>query len=106
MSQYTVYRNTSPNSREQYPYFIGIQNELLSDIDSRVIMPISLLVNKNSQVKIITPVIEISNLKYVIMTKSITTLPKDRLKVSNIVCIKPEVHSSIVATMDLIISGI
>lgn len=106
MSQYTVYRNTSPKSREQYPYFINIQNELLSDIDSRIIMPITPLVKMNSQVRIITPIIEINNREYVIMTKSVTTISKNRLQPSNIVCIKPEIHSSIVAAMDLIITGI
>ncbi|MFU9003228.1 CcdB family protein [Proteus sp. TSJ240517] len=57
MSQYTVYRNKSLKSKEQYPYFIDIQNELLSDIDSRVIIPITQLSYKNSQVEILTPII-------------------------------------------------
>ena len=43
MSQYTIYRNKSLKSKEQYSYFIDIQNELLSDIDSRVIIPITQL---------------------------------------------------------------
>lgn len=106
MSQYTVYRNKSLKSKEQYPYFIDIQNELLNDIDSRVIIPITQLSYKNSQVEILTPVIEIDNQKYVVMTKSITVVAKNKLRTADIVCIKPEIHTAIVSAMDMIISGI
>lgn len=106
MSQYTIYRNKSLKSKEQYPYFIDIKNELLSDIDSRVIMPITQLSHKNSQIEILAPVIEIDNQKYVVMTKSITTVAKSKLRTVDIVCVRPEIHTAIVSAMDMIISGI
>ncbi|MEQ4924904.1 CcdB family protein [Proteus hauseri] len=106
MSQYTVYRNKSLKSRERYPYIIDIQNDLLGDFDSRIIMPIALLSDKNSQLKILTPVIEIDNQKCVIITKSVTTMAKSQLKIADIVCVIPDVHTEIVAAMDMIISGI
>ncbi|NHB88209.1 CcdB family protein [Photorhabdus tasmaniensis] len=48
-----------PKSRAQYPFIIDIQSDLLDDYDSRVIMPIALLSDKNSRVKTLTPVIKI-----------------------------------------------
>ncbi|WP_408068285.1 CcdB family protein [Xenorhabdus doucetiae] len=38
-----------------------MQNDLLDDYDSRVIMPIAPLSDKNSRVKTLTPVIDINN---------------------------------------------
>ncbi|MGV8002453.1 CcdB family protein [Photorhabdus temperata subsp. temperata] len=106
IAQYAVYRNKSPKSREQYPFIIDIQSDLLDDYDSRVIMPIALLSDKNSRVKTLTPVIKIKGDQYVIITKSVTTVAKSKLKAADIVCVMPGIHSDIMAALDTIVSGI
>ncbi|MCC8420414.1 MULTISPECIES: CcdB family protein [Photorhabdus] len=99
MAQYAAYRNKSPKSREQYPFIIDIQNGLLNDYDSRVIMPIALLSDKNSRVKALTPVIEIKGDQYVVITKSVITVAKSKLKAADIVCVMPGIHSDIMAAL-------
>ncbi|MBE8595070.1 CcdB family protein [Xenorhabdus sp. BG5] len=106
MTQYAIYRNRSSKSREQYPFIIDIQNDLLDDYDSRVIMPIAPISDKNSLVKTLTPVIEIKGNRYIVITKSVTTVAKSKLKAADIVCIMPGIHSDIVAALDTIVSGI
>ncbi|WP_114327577.1 CcdB family protein [Candidatus Colwellia aromaticivorans] len=44
MSQFDVYINPSKKSREAYPYIIDIQNALISDITTRIVIPLGMLV--------------------------------------------------------------
>ena len=69
-------------------------------------MPITQLSHKNSQIQILALVIEIDNQKYVVMTKSIAAVAKNKLRAVDIVCVRPEIHTAIVSAMDMIISGI
>ena len=41
MSQFTVYLNEDDSSKDTYPYFIDIQNSLLDDLNSRLVIPLS-----------------------------------------------------------------
>ncbi|NHB91190.1 hypothetical protein C5469_03235 [Photorhabdus cinerea] len=54
----------------------------------------------------ITPVIEIKGDRYVVITKSVTTVAKSKLKATDIVCVMPSIHSDIMAALDTIVSGI
>ncbi|QXX82533.1 MULTISPECIES: CcdB family protein [Providencia] len=106
MPQYAVYRNKSIKSKEQYPYIIDIQNNLLDDYHSRVIMPIAPQSQKNAQIKVLSPIITIHGIHHVIITKSITTVSKNKLKPNDLVCIIPSIHTKIISAVDMILSGI
>jgi toxin CcdB len=41
MAQYAVYVNRSPRTRQQYPFIIDIQSDLLDEYDSRVVMSLA-----------------------------------------------------------------
>ena len=43
MSQFTVYKNEDKATKKTYPYFLNIQNNLLDELNSRVVMPFSTL---------------------------------------------------------------
>lgn len=40
MAQFDVYPNPSPRSRADIPYLLDIQNDLLRDLDTRVVVPL------------------------------------------------------------------
>ena len=41
MAQWDVYRNPSPRSRDELPYLINVQSELLSGLGTRLVVPLS-----------------------------------------------------------------
>lgn len=41
MAQYDVYVNPSPASREQVPYLVDLQSDLLADLKTRFVMPLT-----------------------------------------------------------------
>ena len=40
MPQFSVYKNKNPKTRSSYPYLVDVQSDLLSDIGTRVIVPL------------------------------------------------------------------
>lgn len=40
MSQYDVYANPSPRSRDRVPYVVDVQSDLLSALPTRLVMPL------------------------------------------------------------------
>ena len=41
MAQFTVFENPSPSKRTIYPYLLDIQSELLNDLRTTVVIPLS-----------------------------------------------------------------
>jgi len=41
VAQYDVYPNPSPRSREQVPYVVDVQSDLLSALRTRLVMPLT-----------------------------------------------------------------
>ncbi len=42
MAQFTVCRNPNPQTRKMTPYLLDVQNDLLSELRTRVVVPLSL----------------------------------------------------------------
>jgi len=105
MSQFTVYLNDDDSSNDTYPYFIDIQNSLLDDLNSRLVIPLSKqsLLN-NISAKKLCPVLPINNDSLVLLTHQMTTVPKSILKTK---VISLESHRyEITDAIDFLISGI
>lgn len=43
MAQFDVYKNPSRNTKKVYPYLVDIQHELISDIATRIVIPLGKL---------------------------------------------------------------
>jgi len=41
MAQYDVYPNPSPRSRDEVPYLVDVQSDLLADLRTRLVMPLA-----------------------------------------------------------------
>lgn len=105
MKQFTVYKNRSRN-KQVYPYFIDIQTDMLSHLNTRLVMPLTQKTNSNSQIKTLTPVINIEQVDYVVLTTMITTTNEKNMKPEDIVIDASHLRDDIVAAIDLMILGI
>ena len=105
MSQFDVYTNPSKKSREAYPYIIDIQNALISDITTRIVIPLGRLNHfRNEQMDGLTPLIEYENEQYILLTPQITSIPSRLLK--NPVGSVELFRDKIIAAIDFAITGI
>lgn len=41
MSQFDVYENANPATRELYPYLVNIQSDVLSGLGTRIVLPLT-----------------------------------------------------------------
>jgi len=105
MSQFTVYLNEDDSSNGTYPYVIDIQNALLDDLNSRLVIPLSKQSSLNNiSAKKLCPVLQINNDSFVLLTHQMTTVPKSILK--TIVISLENNRYEITDAIDFLISGI
>ena len=105
MSQFTVYLNEDDSSNDTYPYFIDIQNSLLDDLNSRLVIPLSKPSSlDNISAKKLCPILQINNESYILLTHQMTSVPGSilRTKLISLESYRYEITDAI----DFIISGI
>ncbi|PWQ94600.1 CcdB family protein [Leucothrix arctica] len=105
MSQFTVYQNPNAASRKAYPYILDVQNSVIDELSTRIVIPLGRLNDFGSQqMKTLSPVVEHDGEKFVLLTSQITSIPLRLLK-------KPVgslsvMRSEIVSAIDFAITGI
>lgn len=105
MSQFDVYINPSKKSREAYPFIINIQNALISDITTRIVIPLGKINHfRNEQMDGLTPLIEYEDTQYILLTPQIASMPSRLLKhpVGSVASLRDD----IIAAIDFAITGI
>lgn len=81
MKQFTLYKNENKNSKKTYPYFVDVQSDLLNELNSRVVIPLSpksALHDMNA--KKLCPIITIDEELFVLLTHQMTSIPHSALK--------------------------
>ncbi len=105
MSQFDVYINPSKKSREAYPYIIDIQNVLIRDISTRMVLPLGKLSHfSNEKMDGLTPTIAYENEQFILLTPQISSMPTKFLK--NPVGSVESLRDEIIAAIDFAITGI
>jgi len=105
MSQYTLYKNENRNTKKSYPFFVNVQSDLLDDLNSRIVIPLSPLKMLNdNNVKKLCPIIEIENESFVVLTHQMTSVPKSILKKESISL--ESYRYEILGAIDLLLTGI
>jgi len=105
MSQFTLYENENKNSKKAYPYFVDVQNDLLDELNSRVVIPLSLYESLNkTNAKNLCPIIEIKKERCVLLTQQMTSVPRSILKKK--VTSLEKFRYEILGAIDLLITGI
>jgi len=105
MKQFTLYENENKSSKKTYPYFVDVQNDLLGELSSRIVIPLSLYTALNkTNAKKLCPVIEIKKEFFVLLTHQITSVPRSILKKK--VTSLEKFRYEILGAIDLLVTGI
>ncbi len=105
MPQFSLYKNEDNSSNEAYPYFIDIQSALLSDLNSRLVIPLSSHKTlNNTDAKKLCPVIHIDEGDFVLLTHQMTSVPNSILNTE--VASLESFRYEILGAIDMLISGI
>lgn len=105
MAQFTVHRNPEAGSRATVPFLLDVQSDLLSELGTRVVVPLyTAAAMKGRVTRTLTPQFEVEGRQVVMVTPQIAGIALKMLG--------PEAGSlaternTIVAALDLLITGI
>ncbi len=102
--QYDVYPNPSPKSRDQYPYLVDIQSDLLSALATRMLVPLaSHDMNQAAIPQRLCPTVPVAGKGYVLLPHQAAPLLKIQLK-KRVDNARDHAHA-IVDAMDAVIRG-
>lgn len=100
MAQFSVYRNPNIQSNQEYPYLLDIQNDLLSTMTTRVVIPLSKTLKP---VKHLNPIFQIEGNSIVLSVAEMAGVPVSMLE--NEITNLKEYHDEIINTIDFLING-
>lgn len=104
MPQFTVYKNNNRKTREQYPYLVDVQADLLEDMNTRVVIPLTSADTLHRPLKTLTPIISVEGESYIALTPQLAGIARSRLgePVTNV----HDQRTELINALDLLISGI
>ena len=78
MSQFDVHQNAISKSQD-IPFVLDVQSELLSDLETRIIVPMEAIPADHSAIKRLNPIFEIQGRRVILVPTEIATVPKTDL---------------------------
>ncbi len=105
MGQFSAYENPNPATRAQYPYLLDIQSDLLSELRTTIVIPVtpSKLAAPMSLTRL-NPTIIINGKKFTVMTQEIAGVDRNQLGAQAYDV--SSYRSDIIAALDFVLSGI
>src|ERR1700747_1088139 len=105
MSQFTVHENKNPATRSFVPFLLDIQTDLLSDLETRVVVPLRpVLALKGQTLKRLTPVFDVEGESFVMLPPELACIPRRELG-SPIAQLKHR-RAEILAALDFLVTGV
>lgn len=104
MPQFDVYRNRNPATRELYPLLLDVQADLLADLQTRVVIP---LTRSRALLKrplaVLMPIIRVSGEEHALVTPELAGIAKSALGacVANV----EAQRDTIISALDLLVTG-
>ena len=105
MAQFDVYENTNVKTKKLYPYLLDIQHEVVSDLATRIVIPLGDHTYFNDQVMgRLSPEINFNGNKLVLLTPQLSSVPTGLLKkhIGSLASFRDEIISS----LDFAITGV
>jgi toxin CcdB len=85
MAQFDVYPNPSKASKAHYPYLVDIQSSLLTDLATRIVIPLGKHSALGSQsMRGLTPEISFDDQQLLLMTPQISSVPENISKTPSV----------------------
>ena len=80
MAQFTVYRNKNARTKATFPYLLDVQSNLLEDLQTRVVIPLSKAPRLTRKpVSQLTPILRFEGETYVLMTPELAGIARNEL---------------------------
>lgn len=100
MAQFDIHRNNNLETTNAFPYLLDIQSDILSGLDTRVVVPLS---ENIKAIMHLNPIFEINHKPYVLLTQELAGVHKSALgeKCGSL----KDKRSEIIAAIDFMISG-
>ncbi|MBI3777254.1 MAG: CcdB family protein [Gammaproteobacteria bacterium] len=105
MPQFTVYRNKNPQTRSSIPFLLDVQSDLLSELNTRVVVPMYLHKTlKTASMTRLTPEVTFAGKKLVLMTPQLAGIAVKDLgdATGNL----GQNRDSIIGALDLLFTGV
>lgn len=105
MPQFMVCRNKNSQTRSAIPFLLDVQNDLLNDLETRVVVPLCpVSAMKGQTLRTLMPVLEIEGERYVMLTPQMAGIPKSELGAP--VTSVERYRYEIIAAIDFLLTGI
>ena len=104
MRQFVAYANANKQSNKIYPYLIDVQSNLLEDLKTTVVIPMTGVPWPASTITKLCPALTINGKVYIALTQQLSAIDKSSLG-------KPVIDFSshrheLIAAIDFLISGV
>jgi toxin CcdB len=104
MAALTVYANPDSKSRKAIPFLLDIQNDLLSSLETRVVVPLYLKTSTSLQpISRLTPIVTFQNKTLIAMVPELAGIARRNLGAP--AGELPGLRSEIIASLDLLFTG-
>ena len=100
MAQFDVYENTNEKTKDYVPYLLDIQNDILKNLSSRVVIP--LVVSKET-INLLNPKFVINEIDVILSTTELASIPINIL--GNKVCSLQDRREEIICAVDFLVTG-
>ncbi len=105
MSQYHVYENLNEKSKKVYPYIVDVQSTLLTDLETRIVIPLAVKEKIGKGIiKNLNPIIVIKKKEYILITQQMAGIPMAQIGSSICDCLSE--RNEILSAIDFLITGI
>jgi len=105
MAQFDVYLNKNPRTKKLFPYLVDIQNSVIKDIATRIVIPLGYAyLFANEYMDKLSPKIEYNDESLILLTPQLASIPQKALSkpIGTIQHLRDEVINS----LDFAITGI
>ena len=103
MAQFDVYANPNPETKRIIPYLLDVQADLLSDLTTRVVVPLYSASAVNKAAQHLNPRFSIKRTGVIMSTAELAGVSVKNL--GEKVCSLKEHRNEIIAALDFLISG-
>lgn len=105
MPQFSVHKNKNPKTRSTYPYLVDVQSDLLSDLGTRVVVPlVKRTASTKKPIKNLMPVVSVDGQEFIMMVPLLAGIGKGDLGAP--VASAAHHRGEVVAALDFLITGI
>lgn len=100
-----LYKNPNKDSKEAYPCFLDIQNDLLDSLNTRLVIPLApAKALGRSSIDKLCPTVTIDEEDYILLTQQMTNIPVSALSLPMVSL--AHLRDEVVAAIDFLVTGI